>query len=238
MHKQYRGASCLIITCRWEKKNRECVHKITPSLGIRTYWLKKAFLQQSICFFWCLLNTAHTQAWGSNHCLRPLFKQFIHYLHTRAQVSKNNLTKALDLFQKDQGCGGLLLKLLHRENFFPWESETAQNVKLWSKLLTTFTSNTKTVISFCSQSAGVSHNSKTQKNPNIKSVQKIFSRVSFRNLILLMIYIGWKVKGKVRNAEFSCNILCVVNKVDSNEKMWFFWCVFLIAVYKLFLITK
>lgn len=145
-----KGTSFIIITCHRKKRTVNACTKITPLLGIHIYWLKRAFLQYNVWgFFWCFLNTAHIQVLGYNPCLRPLFKQFIHYLHTSTKVSKHNLTKAPDLSQKDLGCGGLLLKILNQENFFPWESETAQNVKLWSKLFTTFTSNIKTVISFC-----------------------------------------------------------------------------------------
>lgn len=143
------GKSCIIITCWWERTIDACTKLLLyseyVSIGERRHpcSIESTFLMFS-------KHSTHTEAWGYNHCPRPLFKQFIHYLHPSAQVSKNNLTKALHLFQKDQGCGGLLLKPLNGENFFPWESETAQNVKLWSKLLTTFTSNSKAVISFCS----------------------------------------------------------------------------------------
>lgn len=71
--------------------------------------------------FWCFLDREHIQALGCNPCLKPLFKQFIHYLYTSAKVSKNNLVKALDLFQKALGWGDLFLKHLSWKNSFPQE---------------------------------------------------------------------------------------------------------------------
>ena len=85
-----------------------------------------------------------------------------------AKVFKNNLIKALDLFQKALGCGGLFQKPLNRELLFPLRELNRSECQTLILTAHNIQKEHGGGNFFLFSSAVESPDSKTQKTPNIK----------------------------------------------------------------------